>query len=321
MPGLRVLVGAGMLVFMPMSAYTAPAAPRPPVEGVVASVPAEGIQVSLDGVDFRDPLSRPLFAGAPVVVPGDSMSASLWVRNAGASPATVRLSGTDAWSTSAELAAALLVSAGAPGARAAEALPLGAASGCALLLTGPVLEPGSSVALTVTVAFSPDARGREAQDARAGLDFVAALRDPADGAGPSADCAGGAVVPAFPGGGDEGLAAPGIRSGAIASTGLPVALVTLVAAALLGAGIAVTVAHPAGRALPHTPTRPGPARRTGLEGRPGSARRDAAVGRTSRADAGSAGGSARRPRRWARWVPGSTPQNATGRRRPRRWTR
>lgn len=194
------------------------------------------VQVGTDGVHFGSTLDRPLFAGLPVLVPGDAVTVPLWVRNDGAQAGQVRLSGTDAWSTSAVFAEQLSLTAAEAGSTAPAVVPLARAAECALLVAGPVLEPGESRELVVTLAFSPETTGREAHDARAGVDVVVALRDPAEPASPTADCA-GTVVPAFPS--DPRAASGSGRAGdAIAATGLPTVLLTMTAA------VAVVVAVP-----------------------------------------------------------------------------
>lgn len=189
--------------------------------------------MSIDGFRFSDALDQPLFDRPPVIVPGDSISSTLWVRNAGDTSAVLRLSGSDAWSSDPAFADGLLVSAGARDSRdRAAPLAIGQVAGCALLLSGPVLQPGTAVALTVTIHFDPAASGLDSQDAVAGFDLVAGLRDPAEPAGAAADCAGGSVLPVFP----ETAGAPADRAEGMAATGLPAVLVSMGAAVLLVVG-------------------------------------------------------------------------------------
>ncbi|WP_157078966.1 hypothetical protein [Herbiconiux solani] len=214
-----------------------------PATATAATPMPGGAEVSVDGFRFADGLDQPLFDHPPVIVPGDTISSTLWVKNAGETPAVLRLSGTDAWSSSPVFADRLLVSAGArdDGGEgtstvsvpiAAAPLPIGQAADCALLFAGPVLQPGATMALTVTVYFDPAASGLDAQDAVAGFDLVAGLRDPGESAGPAADCSGGSVLPVFP-----ETAGPTVgRAERMAATGLPAVLISMGAAVLLVAG-------------------------------------------------------------------------------------
>ncbi|GAA2237425.1 hypothetical protein GCM10009851_23100 [Herbiconiux moechotypicola] len=206
--------------------------------GSAGSTGSGGVEVSADGHTFTTSIDSPLFADLPVVVPGDSVSATLWVRNGGVQAGAVRFSASDGWSTSAAFADHLLVSASpsdpvvAPGAE----VPLGSVDECALLFAGPVLQPGESIPLLVTLAFAPTVGGRDGAGARAGLDFVAALRDPADPASPTADCSGGTVIPGIPDSGDGGSVP---RADAIAATGLVPIGAAMLGAIVLVAGIAL----------------------------------------------------------------------------------
>ncbi|MDO9396282.1 MAG: hypothetical protein Q7T71_07050, partial [Herbiconiux sp.] len=164
----------------------------------VASAARPGIQVSADGLAFADEITRPLFSGLPVVVPGDRVVRTLWVRNGGSEAGVLRLSGTDAWSTDSAFARDLLVSADPDGSGPGDAVALGEVGACALIVSGPVLQPGQTLPIEITVAFSIDTPARTGVQASAGLDFVAAHPDPADGAPAGADCSGGTVVPGLP---------------------------------------------------------------------------------------------------------------------------
>ena len=224
----------GVAVTAPTAAVSAPAR--------MSTVAADaGVQVSADGTVFVDTLSTALFREVPVLVPGDSVSAVLWVRNGGDQAGVLRLSGADAWSTSAVFAQALQVWADPESGLSGEAIGFVAAEDCALIASGPVLQPGETVPITISIGFSPATTGRDGHDARAGLDFVAALRDVADPAGSGADCSDGTVVPGLPS--DEATPA---RPGEIAGTGLASLMSGMLAAVAAVVGIAL-VASARGR--------------------------------------------------------------------------
>ncbi len=186
-----------------------PAASVPPA----SAADERGVEVSLNGVDFARESADPLFAAPPLIVPGDVVTATLWVRNASPYEGALRLSGTGAWASSPALAGALGVSARETDAAQTSGIAFTAAAGCALVFEGPVLAPGEQTSLQIALTFDPSTPDRDGADAQANLDFVVTLRDPADsGASAAADCAGGQVVPAFPtgdGGGAEGIALTG----------------------------------------------------------------------------------------------------------------
>ncbi|QJU53872.1 hypothetical protein SCB71_11710 [Herbiconiux sp. KACC 21604] len=203
--------------------------------GAAAATTTEsGVEVSSDGARFSRSLDLPLFQAAPTVVPGDSVTRTLWVRNSGELPGVLRLSVVDGWWTSAAFAEELLLSAEPAGVAApaggaelapssTDAVPLARGAECAVLLSGGQLDPGETVALQISVTFAASATGRTGHDAEAGFDLVAGLRDPADPTAGSDDCAGGAVVPALPdrpsaGAGDP-IAATGLAAVALAMAG------------------------------------------------------------------------------------------------------
>jgi hypothetical protein len=199
-----------------------------------------GVEVSEDGTRYSDDVDTPLFGAFGRLVPGDRESVTLWVRNSGDLAGLLRVSGTDAWSTSAVFASAISITAVVPaGAGQVDAAPiaLGAASHCALLLHGPLLEPGEIVPVRFTVGFTSAVTGRAGAGDRGGLDVVVALRDPSAPTSETADCASGTVLPGAPGGG----AGPGRGGGQVADTGAAV-VVPAAAAALAGLAGSATLA-------------------------------------------------------------------------------
>ncbi|SDZ09822.1 hypothetical protein SAMN05216554_2382 [Herbiconiux ginsengi] len=193
---------SAVLAFVVFAVGAAAAAPTTPASASAGPDAGHrhdpGIEVSDDGTHYGGAVTTPLFTGWGRFVPGDRETATLWVRNAGELGGVLRVSGTHAWASSAEFAAAIAISAAIDGGAADAPITLGSAAECALILRGPRLEPEETVAVRITVAFSPSVTGRAAADDQAGLDFVVALRDPADPASETADCASGTVVPGVP---------------------------------------------------------------------------------------------------------------------------
>jgi len=226
------------------------------VPGVVLAAPAPataagtpGLQVSADGVAWADDGLGPIFPEAMRLVPGDSLESTVWLRNASDQVARLGFSATAAWASSTDFADDLVLSAGLVGSGERSTASWTAAAGCASLVEGAILRPGDTVALRVGVDFSTAASGREGAGDRAGVDFVAVLRDPAVEPGPGADCSGGTLVPGLPGGPDSvaGTTSPG----SIASTGADLMMAgfaAVLAGGLVATGILLLIAHSRARA-------------------------------------------------------------------------
>lgn len=196
----------------------------------------QGVEVSADGTRFGRSLPEALFQDLPVVVPGDSVSRTLWVRNSSDTAGVLRVSVIDGWWSDSDFAHQLLISAEvSDSATSGTAVSLGAAGRCAVLLRGDMLQPGATIPVTVTVEFSGQATARNGHDGRAGFDFAAGLRDAADPASSTGDCSGGSVVPGLPD--DSGAQGPGV----IASTGYAAVLISMVGAIGVVAGVTTLV--------------------------------------------------------------------------------
>lgn len=236
MIGGRIAFGAVLAVLASLPASGVGAATAA-AASIAATSSDQGVEVSLNGVDFARALTDPLFADPPLIVPGDVVVATLWVRNATPYDGALRLSGTQAWASSPVLADALGVSARETGDAEASGIAFSAAADCALVFEGPVLAPGEQTSLQVALSFDPSTPGRDGADAQANLDFVVTLRDPTDSAASdSADCAGGQVVPAFPSG------EPGASEG-IALTGQEVLPMVVFGAGFVVAGLLTVLAY------------------------------------------------------------------------------
>lgn len=218
-----MLLTAVAIVLLTASASAAPATAGPTAAPAftLSSSPSDAagsIQVSTDGSTFTgDTPGEALFDAPPAVVPGDRVTAALWVRNGGDATGALRLSATDARSTSEGFDDALRVSAAIPPLDGSP-VAFGDAADCAVLLEGEVLRPGETVAITLSLAFAADTPGRIGHGARASIDFVAALRDPSAPSPGQEGCSNGTVVPGLPGlpGPPDGAGGPG---GVIAATG------------------------------------------------------------------------------------------------------
>ena len=147
---------------------------------VLASVPersadrtASGdILVSLDGSNWSTSLPSGLFSGAGRVVPGDSLSRTLWIENTSSSPAMLRLSRSETAGTSSLLSHAISLTATS---RDANGSPPSAADGsCTQLLPEEVVGAGKSTSIVVTLAIA-DLRAAEAQGESAAISLLASM--------------------------------------------------------------------------------------------------------------------------------------------------
>jgi len=138
---------------------------------LVAAEPAaaaDEIQLSDDGVTYGSNLAAPLIPGLPVLVPGDTLSESFWVRNSGPSQAYLTVTLENATWTSSQLADALTVGASAPG-NAGHTVALSNSTTCTVLLQNHVLNAGDDVRVTMALTLG-DLTGLDGQSATAGLD-------------------------------------------------------------------------------------------------------------------------------------------------------
>ena len=130
------------------------------------------ILVSLDGSNWSTSLPSGLFSGAGRVVPGDSLSRTLWIENTSSSPAMLRLSRRETGGTSSLLSQAISLTATS---RDANGSPPSAADGsCTQLLPEEVVGAGKSTSIVVTLAIA-DLRAAEAQGESAAISLLASM--------------------------------------------------------------------------------------------------------------------------------------------------
>jgi len=187
--GLAALVTA--LLCTVAWAASAPAATPPP------------LQVSTDGTAFVRSLTVPLFDPPFRIVPQDSLSRSLWVRNTGASAGRLRVDLLNATSSDPDLAGALTISASeVAGSGTPAPTTLAAAAGCAVVLSAVPVAAGQTVRITVAAALG-NLDARRGQNATASFGFRVVLVDSqaAEPTDPTACVTGGDQVD-VPGTGD-----------------------------------------------------------------------------------------------------------------------
>lgn len=160
---------------------------------------SDGLEVSLDGIAYTQTPVLPLFDGSATLIPGESISAGLWVRNTTDRPVLLRLSGIDASASSEEFADALSLTAVVAGDDAAGSASFTRIGSCLALLPDRALAAGEEARIDVTLAFA-QVGAVEAQGATADVSLRASLRDASAPPSSRRDCPAGTTVPVLPSG-------------------------------------------------------------------------------------------------------------------------
>ena len=159
-----------------------------------ANAATPDILLSDDGVNFASGLSGGLFDGLGLLVPGESMTATLWVKNPTEDFAVTRVSvGGLSVPSSAFAAGVTLTTIDAAAASTATAT-FAQLQNCAVLVPSHRLGAGEVLRVDFTVAMSESVSEMDAQGQAAVLDFQIAMRDAAAGQFPNEGC----VVPSTP---------------------------------------------------------------------------------------------------------------------------
>ena len=192
------------------------------------------ILVSLDGANWSATLPHGLFSGAGTVVPGDSISRTLWIKNTTSSPAVLRLSRLQNMAGSTLLARSISVT--ATGRETGGRSPAPQDASCVQLLPDQVVPGGRSISTVVTLTVA-DLKGVEGQGQLATISLIASLG--AVGGTAASPCpAGGTDVPVV--GSGQALADTG-GSLAFTGAGLPYPAI-MIASLLSGLGLFVLIA-------------------------------------------------------------------------------
>jgi hypothetical protein len=168
-----------------------------------ASAAADSVLVSRDGVTFATTLDGGLFDGAGMLIPGQSVSRSLYIRNPSGAASALRVSIRNLVSTSTVFAEGVSLSSldSVPGSTPVSQ-PLSALSPCDVVTSAASIAAGDTVKLTLTFTMA-DLTASVAQSDRASLDLMVAMRDAAAGAFSGSACRddGTLPVPLIAGGG------------------------------------------------------------------------------------------------------------------------
>jgi hypothetical protein len=149
-----------------------------------ASAASSDVLLSTDGVTYTPTLTGGLFDGLGQLVPGESITASLWIKNPEADPATIRVTVADLVMPSAAFAAGVEIRSndGATNRTAG----LDALATCSEILSPRAIAAGGVVRVDITIHMLDTVAGLDAQNETASLDFAVAIRDAAAGPFPNA---------------------------------------------------------------------------------------------------------------------------------------
>lgn len=167
---LRRAAATALVVAAAVVAAAAPAA---------AAADAGALQVSADGVAYASSNTLPVFPDALRLVPGDTRTASVWVRNVGQEAGRLRIELYVPQDPGGLQAAGVEVSA-APDGEAAQAVSAASAErdgGCAVLSGGRVLAAGESARVDVSVVMPASLTGTEAAQQSLRFSLGASLYD------------------------------------------------------------------------------------------------------------------------------------------------
>lgn len=196
-----------------------------------AQAAAPSILLSSDGVTFTPTLSTRLFDSIGLLVPGDTQTTSLWVKNDTARDAYLRLTISNLVVPLTEFTDAIVLTTTSRTLTRTD--QLADLVVCSAVLRSAPIEAGDVLRIDLAVGMDAGVVGQQAQDETGSIDFSVAMRDIAYGPYPAADgCA------------ETAPELPGTGGGQMANTGADAMPLLLVAsAALLGGFIAIIVAR------------------------------------------------------------------------------
>ncbi|TFD54525.1 hypothetical protein E3T55_03635 [Cryobacterium frigoriphilum] len=230
-PVARAILALALATLLALAAAAAPAAAAP-----------IDLTLSTDGVTFSeapaDLFEGGLFDDLGLLIPRGSVSATLWVKNPTARPASLRISTRDVVFSDAAFAQVVTLSTWNSRTETAAATTLAAVDGCRAAMPAVSLAAGEVVRLVVTFTMA-DATGLVGQNGFASLNFLVTMQQHTG-------------MPPQPACDDEGVLVPVLTSPAprgpalmahprsLSQTGTETGPLVALALALVGAGLAVT---------------------------------------------------------------------------------
>ncbi|MET0161218.1 MAG: hypothetical protein ABW204_01060 [Microbacteriaceae bacterium] len=208
--------------------------------GLLVASPASAtttrqLELSTDGRTWSSSIPGTLFDALPVIVPGDSVSRTLYVRNAGATAGLLRLDAVDVRISNADFAESLRVGATIEAASLGST-DLGGSSDCITVLPSGRIAAGAVATVEITLGFDENAP-MPTQDSTADFSLLLSVSEDIGQTAPSAGCPDeGIELPTLPfpeGEGGAGTGDPGAGGSASAPPSAQ-------PAATSGSGLALT---------------------------------------------------------------------------------
>ena len=226
--------GVALLLTIGGAAAPALAAPSTPT----SAEPRNEVLVSIDGEHYASNLPVGLFGSYGLLIPGGSMRSTLWIQNPSDRPANVRVSLREPGGASADreisaladLREYLILTVEDAAAPTVTTVPQLVDAGCAVLAPEQPLAAGATLQVAFTIEMM-NVTGLTAQNARADLGVLVALRDAEAGPFAASACD------------DDGVLIPAIAGSSVSqrADGLSRTGVDLPVPAIIGGGLLLGV--------------------------------------------------------------------------------
>jgi len=206
-----------------------------------AAATTRQLELSTDGSTWSSSIPGTLFDALPMLVPGDSVSRTLYVRNAGSTAGLLRLDAVDVRISNADFARSLRVDAAVDAASLAS-VDLGGTAACITVLPMGRIAAGAVAVVEITLGFDENAP-MPTQDSTADFSLLLSVSEDLGQQAPAAGCpVDGIELPTlpFPDGGGSGAGAAGggpVVGGTDAVTVAPPAAQTADGAGLAFTGV------------------------------------------------------------------------------------
>jgi hypothetical protein len=162
-------------------------------ESAAATSPV--VLVSTDGITYSPKLNVGLFTGSGLLVPGDTETAELWIKNPTADPATVRVSVAAIQTSSTALGKNMSLSVLNTSANATVTRTWDELADCDVMVQPATLAGGAVLHVTLILTML-DATGAQAQHESASLKATVAMWEAKAGYSPASTCDPSRAVPA-----------------------------------------------------------------------------------------------------------------------------
>jgi hypothetical protein len=227
----RIAAAVGAVFMLTLSGTAAPAL------AVLSAESAPDVVVSSDGEHFASSLPVGLFGSYGLLIPNGSMQSTLWIQNPSDRPANVRVSLREPGGASADRALTdlreyLVLTVEDAAAQTVTTVPQPVDEDCAVLAPEQPLAAGATLQVAFTIEMM-NVAGLTAQNARAELGVLVALRDAEAGPFAASACDDdGVLIPA--------IAGPSVtqRADALSRTGVDLPVPAIIGGGLLlGVGV------------------------------------------------------------------------------------